>query len=136
MVRHRAPGILCVDDSADMLEMLAAYLEARGYRVLTTDSPDLALRRLAEEPIDAMIVDYEMPGMNGAILAALAKSLHEELIVVMLSGSVVGSPGELFAVDRFIAKGESAAALDQELCLLLGRHAPDSGNGPIYGSAS
>jgi DNA-binding response OmpR family regulator len=76
-----------------MLEMLAAYLEARGYRVLTTDSPDLALRRLAEEPIDAMIVDYEMPGMNGAILAALAKSLHEELIVVMLSGSVVGSAG-------------------------------------------
>ncbi len=121
MVPLRRPVILCVDDSSDMLEMLAARLESGGYRVFTTDSPDCALRLLAEESIDAMIVDYDMPAMNGAMLAALAKSLHEELLVVMLSGSVVDSPRDLFAVDRFVAKGDPAARLDEQLCLLLAR---------------
>ena len=135
MVPLRRPVILCVDDSTDMLEMLAARLESSGYRVFTTDSPDRALCLLAEESVDAMIVDYDMPAMNGAILAALAKSLHEQLIVVMLSGSVVDSRPELFAVDRFVAKGDSVVALDEQLCVLLGRSHTPRGEGTIYTTA-
>ncbi len=123
MVPDARPAILCVDDSPAILELLVLRLEDLGYRVLTTDNPDDALRLLADERIAVMIVDYQMPQMNGAILASLAKSLHEDLVVVMLSGSVLGADEDLGAVDRFLAKGDSFAALDHQLSLLLG-HPP------------
>jgi len=57
-----------------------------GYRVLTACDGRLGLRLLQENTPDAVIVDYEMPGMDGAEVAAEVRRKSPKLPVVMFSG--------------------------------------------------
>src|SRR5262249_15198133 len=57
--------VLCVDDDEAGLRVRKMLLEAYGYEVLcSTDGPD-GLRKLIENKIDAVILDYFMPEMDG-----------------------------------------------------------------------
>lgn len=57
--------ILAVDDNADNRELLTRYLERSGHRVVVASSGTEALARLADRPIDVMLLDLIMPGMDG-----------------------------------------------------------------------
>jgi two-component system chemotaxis response regulator CheY len=57
--------VLAVDDSFVMRELVTASLEAAGYSVETAASGDAALVAAAREPFDAVILDVDMPGMDG-----------------------------------------------------------------------
>jgi CheY-like chemotaxis protein len=63
------PLILCVDDDEYILDVLQMGLECKGYRVLTASRGAAALEIFAAHPIEAVILDYEMPGMNGGEVA-------------------------------------------------------------------
>src|SRR5688572_2719207 len=60
--------VLCVDDEANILAALKRVLRAAGYRVATAADGEQALRQLAETPIDIVVSDMRMPGMDGAAL--------------------------------------------------------------------
>ncbi len=66
---------LVVDDNADAADSLAAVLAANGFRAAAVYAPLDALRRVAEEPFDAVLLDLNMPGMDGAALAATIVAL-------------------------------------------------------------
>ncbi len=57
--------ILVVDDSKTELYVLSDMLTKRGYKVRTAQSGDEALRRLAEDKPDLILMDVVMPGQNG-----------------------------------------------------------------------
>ena len=57
--------VLVVDDQADSREMLAMLLEQRGATVVQRDSAESALALLGDAPVDVMIADIAMPGMDG-----------------------------------------------------------------------
>ncbi|MGZ8259387.1 MAG: response regulator [Caldimonas sp.] len=57
--------VLAVDDSFVMRELVTASLEAAGYSVEAVASGDAALVAAAREPFDAVILDVDMPGMDG-----------------------------------------------------------------------
>ncbi len=57
--------ILLVDDSKTELHHLSELLTKRGYAVRTAENGDEALRRLAEETPDLILMDVVMPGQNG-----------------------------------------------------------------------
>jgi twitching motility two-component system response regulator PilH len=57
--------ILVVDDSKTELYHLSDLLGKRGYSVRTAENGDEALRRLAEEKPDLIMMDVVMPGQNG-----------------------------------------------------------------------
>lgn len=58
--------ILCVDDEPAILNCLRRALELRGYRVVTTTSPDEGLRLLKEDPeLSLVTLDIRMPGKTG-----------------------------------------------------------------------
>src|SRR4029078_6411638 len=57
--------ILLVDDSKTELHFLSDLLEKRGYRVRTAENGEEAMRRLAEETPDLILMDVVMPGQNG-----------------------------------------------------------------------
>ncbi len=58
--------VLYVDDETDLLEIGKLFLEETGdFSVVTIDSASAALTLLASEKFDAIISDYQMPGMNG-----------------------------------------------------------------------
>jgi PAS domain S-box-containing protein len=85
-VVRRAGTILVVDDDFDVREQTAASLEDCGYRVIEADSGPVALRILAEEPVDLLLVDYAMPGMNGAEVVRLGRHLRADLKVLFMTG--------------------------------------------------
>jgi len=57
--------ILLVDDSKTELHYLSDLLIKRGYSVRTAESGDEAMKRLAEDKPDLILMDVVMPGQNG-----------------------------------------------------------------------
>jgi twitching motility two-component system response regulator PilH len=57
--------ILVVDDSKTELHHLSDLLGKRGYAVRTAQNGDEAMRRLAEDKPDLILMDVVMPGQNG-----------------------------------------------------------------------
>ena len=57
--------ILLVDDSKTELHYLSEMLVKRGYQVRTAENGEEALKRLAEEKPDLILMDVVMPGQNG-----------------------------------------------------------------------
>jgi CheY-like chemotaxis protein len=70
--------VLVVDDSALVLDVVREALEARGYRVATTNDPLECERMFTEVEPDVLVVDIEMPVLDGASLIRLIqrKRLH------------------------------------------------------------
>ena len=102
--------ILCIDDDEAILSYEKALLERSGYAVLTASSPQRGLRLAATCKCDAVLLDYEMPGMNGDEVALAIKRLRPELLVILLSGSDVPSHA-LASVDAFVPKLEASRQL-------------------------
>ena len=57
--------VLVVDDSKTELMFLTDLLQKKGMQVRTAENADEALRRLAEEKPDLILMDVVMPGQNG-----------------------------------------------------------------------
>jgi signal transduction histidine kinase/ActR/RegA family two-component response regulator len=69
--------VLVVDDEADARELFGSILEAAGASVLTASSSTDALRILAEEPVDVLLSDIEMPGEDGYHLLEQAAAVRQ-----------------------------------------------------------
>jgi PAS domain S-box-containing protein len=78
--------ILVVDDDADVRAFLADVLGTLGHRVETVDGAEAALAALAGAAPDLALLDFAMPGMNGAELARAARKLHPGLPIVFVTG--------------------------------------------------
>ncbi len=78
--------ILVVDDDADVREFLADALISLGHQVEMLSGAEAALAAMAGGPPDLMLVDFAMPGMNGAELACAARRLHPALPIVFVTG--------------------------------------------------
>jgi|GEM_PF-180505 len=81
-----AATILVVDDDLDMRRMLVASLETLGYRVLEAADGSAGLAALAAGNPDLLMVDFAMPGMNGAEVAKAARERQPDLPIVFASG--------------------------------------------------
>ncbi len=57
--------ILVVDDDAHTLEILRRWLNREGYATVSADSGPETLKVLEREPVDVIILDVMMPGMDG-----------------------------------------------------------------------
>lgn len=98
--------ILCVDDDAAILGYEKLLLETSGYAVLTALSAQQALRLVTMCKCDAVLLDYEMPGMNGYDLAVAIKQIVPKMLIILVSGSEV-PPHALEVVDAFVPKLET-----------------------------
>jgi CheY-like chemotaxis protein len=86
VLRGRGETVLVVDDEEGVRASIADSLSSIGYRVVSAGDGPAALRLvMTEQPVLA-ILDFAMPGMNGAELARAAKAMRPELKVVFASG--------------------------------------------------
>lgn len=60
--------LLAVDDEPNILAALRRVFRATGWRILTAGHAQEALALLATEPVDAVLSDMHMPGMDGVRL--------------------------------------------------------------------
>jgi CheY-like chemotaxis protein len=117
--------VLCVDDEKVGLSVRRMLLERSGYRVLTAPNGRAGLDLFEAHPVEAVVLDYSMPGMNGGDVAAHMRRRKPDVPILLLS-AYVGLPAEIVdLVDIYMTKGEGAPALLAKLQSLL-RDKPDS----------
>ena len=82
--------ILLAEDEKLLREVVAKALQAYGFQVLAAQDgrEGLEIGREFLEPIDLLLTDVVMPGMNGPELAAQLRKLHPEMRVIFMSGHV------------------------------------------------
>ena len=79
-------SVLLVDDDPDVRRILVSSLEALSYAVTEAATGAAALEALQSMRPDWLVVDFAMPGMNGAQWAAAAWNRYPELPTVLISG--------------------------------------------------
>ncbi|WP_410969203.1 response regulator, partial [Salmonella sp. SAL04284] len=71
---------------------------------------------ISQEPVNAVILDYKMPGMDGEEVAKLLRARHPNIPILLLTGFSGSVPESLLSmVDSFIEKGRPAALLVAEV---------------------
>ncbi len=117
--------VLCVDDEAVGLRVRKAVLERAGYRVLTAQDGAQGLELFSREPVDAVILDYSMPGMHGGEVAMQMRRSKPAIPILLLS-AYIGVPGDVTSlVNSSMTKGEGAEMLLRKLRSLLPTAAMD-----------
>jgi CheY-like chemotaxis protein len=121
---------LCIDDEDLGLEIRKMVLEREGFSVLTAKDGVSGLSLFdTEQQIDAVVVDYAMPGMDGGQVAAILRKRKPDIPILMLS-AYVALPEEVMRVVSVSAtKGDGAFTLVEKLKELLQANAPDGRGG-------
>jgi two-component system NtrC family sensor kinase len=108
--------ILVVDDDEEIRDILREIFEEAGYRTVTAADAPAALRALHKEQCDLIVLDLEMPGVDGVALCRLlrAQDATSKIPVIAFSGSDDESRQvEAFAagVDDYIIKPSTPGEL-------------------------
>ncbi len=110
--------VLIVDDEEDFLEIMAERMEGKGMEVTTASTTDEALAILEKESFDAVILDYQMPGMDGFTALKEIKKKKPESQVILLTGFATIEKGveamKLGAVD-FLEKPANLEILTEKI---------------------
>ncbi len=96
----RRERVLVVEDDAGVRRFIAESLEALGYAVSEAADGREGLDRLLSEPPELMIVDFAMPGMNGAEVVSAARNRVPDLPIILATGYA-----DMDAVDKVIEPG-------------------------------
>lgn len=134
--RDQAQILVC-DDEADVRDMLTEYLERRGFSVTTAGSAGELRAAIADVPIDAIILDINMPGEDGlSALRALRAENDVPVIMLTATAEVVDRIlGLEMGADDYLGKPVDLRELEARLKTVLRRRAPPvaSAESPITG---
>jgi CheY-like chemotaxis protein len=117
----KSPLVLCVDNDAAVREFYGTLLSGEGYDVISagTGFQALALLQVKEKPVDAAILDYKLPGMNGFELAVRLKQHDPGLPILMISGCLPELEEMVPFVDAAMSKGVPVRAILEGIDLLV-----------------
>jgi CheY-like chemotaxis protein len=118
MFRRKAT-ILCIDDHWNGLIGRKMLLEQSGYEVLEATGGDDGLSIFRTRPVDAVVLDYQMPGMNGDVVAAKMKRINANIPIMLLSAYGPLPQNKLASVDSFVSKSQPPNDLLSSLQILL-----------------
>jgi CheY-like chemotaxis protein len=118
---RRWPYILVVDDDADFRIGLRAALEMKGYQVEEAANGEQALATLAEKAPLLVLLDLQMPVMNGRemLQRMRANADLKEVPVVIISGFGFEWEAELMGAQGYIGKPFEPEELQKTIANLL-----------------
>jgi signal transduction histidine kinase/ActR/RegA family two-component response regulator len=125
--------VLLVDDDNAVREVTASLLKDLGYRVIEAGSGGAALELLDRVKVDMALLDFAMPGMNGAEVAREIRARRPQIPIVFATGYADAAALMDESEDRIVQKPFD----DQELAAKLAaasRRLPLSASGaPLSG---
>ena len=99
-------SILLVDDRPENLLALEAILEPLGQELIRANSGAEALKRVLEVDLSVILLDVQMPGMNGFEVAEIIKSRERSRTIPIIFLSAISKE------DAYVFKGYSMGAVD------------------------
>lgn len=118
----RTVKILHVEDNEIIAGMVKETLENQGWQVETCADGNAALEKISgEDDYDLLLVDYDLPGVNGLELISHARELDHrcDTPMVVLSASPVEAAAREAGADVFLRKPQDVTALVETINRLL-----------------
>ena len=81
-----ACNVLFVDDDLDILECYKMLFECEGYRIDTASNASEALEKAREMRFKLAILDFNLPGMKGDVLATKLLETNSSMQLIFISG--------------------------------------------------
>jgi two-component system, response regulator, stage 0 sporulation protein F len=114
--------ILVVDDDEAIRTLLQEELEDEGYKILIATNARDALKMVAAEPLDLVILDIRMPGMDG--LEALPRILGIKEGLPVILNTAYSQYQESFmswAADAYVVKSSDLTELKEKIKELVNK---------------
>jgi CheY-like chemotaxis protein len=118
MEARRALEVLIVDDNPVNCRLAAIMLERAGHRVTVSESGSEAIERVGEKPFDVVLMDVQMPGMDGLEATRRIRSLPDAAaaavpIVAVTANAMQGDDALCFAagMNGYVTKPIDGAGL-------------------------
>ena len=110
--------VLLIDDEEEFLSTLSERMELRGMNVNTASSARNAVEALDSGDYDAIVLDLQMPDMNGIEMLKVIRKNHPDMQVILLTGQATLEAGieamKLGAMD-FMEKPADINALTEKI---------------------
>ena len=113
------PVILCIDDEDLGLEIRKMVLEREGFCVITARDGPSGLSIFENQPVDAVVLDFAMPGLDGGQVAAMLRQRSPHIPILMLSAYVALPEDVMRVVSVSATKGDGAYTLVDKLKEML-----------------
>ena len=127
-------NILLVDDEQDFLDPITFWLKTKGYGVRIASNGEEAIKLIEQEVPDIVLLDINMPVMNGIDTLKHIRKKHDDLPVIMLTAELGKIPAlQDLNISGFFPKGDTLERLEQLLEPVIRIHAkmkPSTDNNP------
>jgi len=107
---------LVVDDEPNLRLLYQEELQTEGYEVDVVDSAEATFKALEEKNYDVVILDIQMPGMNG--LEAMGHILHKhrnQAIILNTAYSQFKDDFESWSADAYVVKSSDLTELKEKI---------------------
>lgn len=94
--------LLCVHRDPGQLSLL----QENGYELVTASNGSEALRLFMSRAVDAIVIEYHLGLLDGAVVAAAIKQVRPEIPIVMLADDLELPEGALKSVDALVVKSD------------------------------
>ena len=119
-------SVLIIDDDEAMRGVLTSVLEARGYETVVAANGAEAVHRLVEEKPCVIVLDFEMPVMDGHDFREVQKRLAPDVPIICLTGAAdPEQTGRVVGAARILAKPmdiDELCSTVTELCAVPHAH--------------
>lgn len=103
--------VLLVDDEGPGLLVRSSILQMYGYTVLTARTGREGLELFAQHPINAVLLDFCMPDLNGDIVASEMRKIKPHVPIILLTAYMSLPESTTNIVDRVVLKAQHPSIL-------------------------
>jgi CheY-like chemotaxis protein len=122
------PFILIADDSEVILDTVTGFLESRGYKTIAVRNGIELLHTVEEVKPDLMLVDIQMPGMDGIEAIGRIRAMGDQALatvpIIVITALAMGGDREkciMAGANEYLSKPFTLAKLEAMICGLLKR---------------
>jgi DNA-binding response OmpR family regulator len=123
-----AMRILLVEDDARLRNLVARLMRVFGFRdIAQANNGEEALEQLADKPVDLILTDMNMPGMDGIAMVRQLRRQGDRTPVIMLTGeddAKTQARAKRVGVTHYVHKPIDADELSDTIQQTLGEDAP------------
>ncbi|WP_050463989.1 hybrid sensor histidine kinase/response regulator [Herbaspirillum autotrophicum] len=124
-------NILVIEDDNEVRQFIVESLEILGYAVQHAENGWFGLEKLQHENFDLMIVDFLMPGMNGAEVIAAVRERYPHLPIIMATGYAdMQAVEKVIGLDAVLRKPFQISDLAGSVKRALNANHPGNGKSP------